>query len=439
MIHAAIAGVAVYKWRGRPEPDRLKADRLNRADGKGTRQMSDGANARSGRERALRPMLPRSRGEAHRASTPLELFFDLCFVVAVAQGGSQLAHALAAGHPGKGIGGYLVVFFAIWWAWMNFTWFASAYDTDDVAYRLATLVQITGALILAAGVPRLFDGQWLVGVLGYLVMRSALVAQWLRAAAGSTGSQRVVALRYARGIAFVQACWVLLLLLPHDLRGPLFPLLVVAELMVPVLAERDDQTTWHPEHIAERYGLFTLIVLGESVSAATVAVQSALDEHEAFGELLPIAAGGLLVCFSAWWIYFARPVHGYLRSNRQAFVWGYGHYLVLASAAAVGAGLEVAVEHAVGQAHISGRASAAVVTVPTAVYLFTVWALHARHGKRGAAQLLLPAASAAVLLCTLAGGSAAVPATGLVCAATVTVGLVLQYTTDLEDVPEPEG
>ena len=96
-------------------------------------------------------------------------------------------------------------------------------------------------------------------------------------------------------------------------------------------------------------------------------------------------------------------------------------------------------EHAVGQAHISGRASAAVVTVPTAVYLFTVWALHARHSKRGVAQLLLPAASAAVLLCTLAGGSAAVPATGLVCAATVTVGLVLQYTTDLEDVPEPEG
>ncbi|MBC3842034.1 low temperature requirement protein A [Streptacidiphilus sp. 4-A2] len=384
-------------------------------------------------------MLPRSRTEAHRASTPLELFFDLCFVVAVAQAGSQLAHALAAGHPGKAISGYAVVFFAVWWAWMNFTWFASAYDTDDVAYRLATLVQITGALILAAGVPRLFNGQWVVGVLGYVVMRLAMVTQWLRAAGSCTGAQRTVALRYAQGIAFVQVCWVLLLFLPHWLRGPLFPLLVLAELSVPVLAERDEQTTWHPEHIAERYGLFTLIVLGESVSAATVAVQSALDEHEALRGLLPIAVGGLLICFSAWWIYFARPVHGFLRSNRQAFAWGYGHYLVLSSAAAMGAGLEVAVEHAVGQAHISGRASASVVTVPTAVYLFTVWVLHARHTKRGVAQALLPAAAAVVLLCTLIGGSAAVLTTGLVCAGTVTLGVVLQYTTSLEDAPDPEG
>ncbi len=442
VIHAAIAGLAVSKWRGAPGPDRLKAATGRRAaccartdpahgrtgvDGKGTRQMSDGANARSNQDRALRRMLPRSRAEAHRASTPLELFFDLCFVVAVAQAGSQLAHALAAGHPAKGLTGYVVVFFAVWWAWMNFTWFASAYDTDDVPYRLATLVQITGALIMAAGVPRLFNGQLVVGVLGYLVMRFAMVAQWLRAAGSCTGPQRTVALRYARGIALVQACWVVLLFLPHVLRVPLFVLLWLAELLVPVLAERDEQTSWHPEHIAERYGLFTLIVLGESVSAATVAVQSALDEHDAFAELLPIAVGGLLVCFSAWWIYFARPVHGYLRSNRQAFAWGYGHYLVLASAAAVGAGLEVAVEHAVGQAHISGRAAAAVVTVPTAVYLFTVWALHARLGKRGLGQLLLPAASAAVLACTLIGGAAAVLATGLVCAATVGLGLVLQY------------
>ena len=393
------------------------------------------ADVDAGRERAVRRMLPRSRDEAHRASTPLELFFDLCFVVAVAQAGSQLAHALAAGHPGKGLGGYAFVFFAIWWAWVNFSWFASAYDTDDVAYRLATLVQITGALILAAGVPRLFDGQWAVGVVGYLVMRTALVGQWLRAAGSCTGAQRTVARRYAGGIAAVQVCWVVLLLLPHALHAPLLPVLVLAELAVPALAERDAQTTWHPEHIAERYGLFTLIVLGETVSAATVAVQSALDEHDAFGDLLPIAVGGLLICFSAWWIYFARPVHGYLKSNRQAFVWGYGHYLVLASAAAVGAGLEVAVEHAVGQAHISGRASAAVVTVPTAVYLFTVWALHARHTKRGVAQLLLPAASAAVLATTLIGGSAGVLAAGLVCAATLATGLVLQYATDLENPP----
>ncbi|WP_182442556.1 low temperature requirement protein A [Streptacidiphilus sp. PB12-B1b] len=393
--------------------------------------MSDGSNAATRAGSPLRRMLPRSRGEEHRASTPLELFFDLCFVVAVSQAGSQLAHALAAGHPGKGISGYLLVFFAIWWAWVNFTWFASAYDTDDVAYRVATLVQITGALILAAGVPRLFDGDRAVGVLGYVVMRCALVAQWLRAAHANTGAPRTVALRYACGVSCVQVGWVVLLFLPHGVQTALLPVLIVAELAVPPLAERHERTSWHPEHIAERYGLFTLIVLGESVSAATIAVQSALDEHDALRGLLPIAAGGLLICFAAWWIYFARPVHEYLGSNRQAFLWGYGHYLVLLSAAAIGAGLEVAVEHAVGSSGISARAAAAVVTVPTAVYLFSVWAMHSRYTKRGAAQAVLPTASVAVLAATLVGGAGAVLTAGLLCAATVAVGLSIQYHRDL--------
>ena len=82
-------------------------------------------------------MQPRDSDEEHRAATPLELFFDLCFVVAVAQAAGSLHHALAEDHLAQALVGYPMVFFAIWWAWMNFTWFSSAYDTDDVAYRLA--------------------------------------------------------------------------------------------------------------------------------------------------------------------------------------------------------------------------------------------------------------------------------------------------------------
>ncbi|MEY9963643.1 low temperature requirement protein LtrA [Streptacidiphilus sp. MAP12-16] len=388
--------------------------------------MSDRSNPGPALGTAVRRMVPRSRDEQHRASTPLELFFDLCFVVAVAQAGGQLAHALAQGHVWTGVSSYLFVFFAIWWAWMNFTWFASAYDTDDIPYRVATMLQITGALILAAGVPQLFAGHFAVGVLGYVVMRCVMIAQWLRAAENCGGAERAMALHYAVGIACAQACWVLLLFLPHSVRTPLLLLFVAFEIAVPVVAERRSQTNWHPEHIAERYGLFTLIVLGETVAAATVAVQSAVAEHNALGRLLPIAGGGLLICFSAWWIYFARPVHDYLRSNRQGFLWGYGHYLVFLSAAAIGAGLEVAVGQAVGQAHLSGRAAAAVVTVPTAVYLFTVWALHARFGKRGLAQMLvLPVAALGVLAVTPLGGPAGVLAAGLVCAVAVAVGLTL--------------
>lgn len=378
--------------------------------------------------RPLRPMVPRRRDEPHRSATPLELFFDLCFVVAVAQAGLQLVHALAEGHPSTGIAGYAFVFAGVWWAWMNFTWFASAYDCDDVPYRIATLVQIAGVLVYAAGVPRAFnDNDWTIAVGGYLIMRLALMTQWLRAAAAERGRARTTALTYAVGIASCQAAWAGLLLAPPGARHWLFLPVFAAELAVPLLAERHHETPWHAHHIVERYGLFTLIVLGETMAASTVAVQSALDEHRAVAELLPIAAGGLLIIFSAWWIYFAVPAHERLISNRQALPWGYGHVLIFGSAAAIGAGLEVAVEHAVGAAHISELAAGAAVTIPAAVFLLTVWLLHARHFQHGiGAQLTLPLAAVAVLGVSFAGGWA-VLASGAIMAATVAVGVMLTY------------
>ena len=95
----------------------------------------------------------RDPDEEHRASTPLELFVDLTFVVAVAQAAASLHHELVEGHVGDGVVGFAMAFFGVWWAWMNFTWFASAHDANDVPYRLLTLVQIAGALVYAAAVP----------------------------------------------------------------------------------------------------------------------------------------------------------------------------------------------------------------------------------------------------------------------------------------------
>lgn len=373
----------------------------------------------------MRRLVARSR-EEHRVASPLELFFDLCFVVAVAQAGVQLVHSVAEAHAAEGILNYAMVFFAIWWAWMNFTWFASAYDNDDVPYRLVTLVQISGVLVLAAGVGRAFeDHDWSLVVLGYVIMRLAMTAQWLRAARTATDAERATALRYAGGVALCQIGWLGLLFLPEPTRPWLFLVMAIAELSVPVYAERGFQTSWHPHHIAERYGLFTIIVLGETILAATVAVKSAADENDALGELLPIAVGGLLIVFSAWWIYFTVPIHGHLRSSRESFLWGYGHYLIFASAAAIGAGLEVAVEETVHKAHISTLAASAAVTLPTALYLISVWALHARHFKVGTAQqTVLPLAALAVVMCTFLGHWA-VPAAGAVSAVTVAVGVTL--------------
>ncbi|MBC2876034.1 MULTISPECIES: low temperature requirement protein A [Streptomyces] len=374
----------------------------------------------------LRRMTTRGRDEEHRVATPLELFFDLCFVVAVAQAGGQLVHALAEAHVGHGVQGYLMMFFAIWWAWMNFTWFASAYDTDDVLFRGMTLVQIAGVLVFAAGIPRAFDsGDFRVIWSGYLVMRLAMVAQWLRAGLSTAGRERRTALRYAAGVSACQVGWLGLLFLPDGAKPWLFLGMAICEMAVPVWAEHDHQTGWHPHHIAERYGLFTIIVLGETVSAATVAVQSAVDEHQALGTLLPIAAGGLLIIFAAYWIYFAVPIHLHLISNRQAFLWGYGHYLVFGSVAAIGAGIEVAIEEATGKAHVSTFAASGTVTLAVALFMFTVWLIHSRHQKRGLIQqAVLPVSALLVLACTFAGRWAVLLA-GAVATATVTVGVTL--------------
>src|SRR5580658_10592916 len=122
-------------------------------------------------------MTARDPNEAHRASTPLELFFDLTFAAAVAQAAEGLQQGLVDGNARHVLVVYPLVFFAIWWGWMNFTWFASAYDTDDVLYRIAVLVQMAGVLILAAGVPRALDHwDFSLMVVGYVVMRLAMVS-----------------------------------------------------------------------------------------------------------------------------------------------------------------------------------------------------------------------------------------------------------------------
>ena len=370
----------------------------------------------------FRVMTVRDPTEPHRSATPLELLFDLCFVVAIAQVAAQLHHAESSGQAATGVVSYGAVFFAIWWAWMGFTWFASAYDIDDAPYRLAAMVQIAGVLVLASGVPRAFtEHDFTIPVVGYTTMRLGLVSLWLRAARANPGRRRTT-LRYAAGIVTSQCGWIGWLFLPEGWHMPLFPVFCLFDMAIPIWAEVVGQTAWHPHHIAERYGLFTLIVLGESVLAATIAVQEALDSREATGGLYTVAAGGLLIVFSMWWLYFAKPSASFLTPNRAAFTWGYGHYLIFGSAAAVGAGLAVNVDHATHHSGISNAAAGAAVSVPVAAFLLVLHLLHIRpHHILGAHTLLMPGAAVVVLALPLTG--IAVLGTGITLAALVTVSV----------------
>ena len=344
-------------------------------------------------------MIGRSTDEQHRVSSSLELLFDLTFVVAVAQVASQLAHRIAGGEAASGIGPYCMVFFAIWWAWMNFTWFASAYDTDDVPYRLLTLIQMGGVLVLAAGVPTAFSGGNFTAItIGYLIMRVGLVSQWVRAAVEHP-ARRATALRYAIGISVVQVGWVSRLALPPGTEVWSFLVLAAADLSVPLWAERTGTTTWHPHHIAERYGLFTIIVLGESVAASAIGVQQGLDHSGLTLPLVTIAASGLVLLFALWWLYFLEPAGDALEAHRRfSYFWGYGHYFVFASLAALGAALEVAVERGAGQVGTADAVVEYAIAIPVAVYLVTLWALHAPVVDEPVIRPLAIAVSAALVL-----------------------------------------
>lgn len=372
----------------------------------------------------------RDPGEPHRTATSLELLFDLCFVIAVAQASGSLSTAVTGGHYLTGSLRFALVFFTIWWAWMNFTWFASAYDSDDVPYRLTVLVQITGSLILAAGVPRAFEeGDLRVITLGYTVLRTALAVLWLRAARSDHGRRRT-ALRFAAGVTGCQVGWVGLLFLPVSAQLPAIIGLIIAELSVPVWAQSAGMTPWHPHHIAERYELFTLIVLGESIAAAVAAIRSAFDHHNA-GALYLLAAGGLLMVFAMWWLYFARPAHTLLATTHQAhrkrFTWAYGHYLIFASAAAEGAGLAAYAHLIARRDGVPPPAAGAAVTIPAAIFLITVWAIHGRPDRRsGVDQLAFPAVAVAVLAGT--GSPAPALVAGLLAAALVVVVTVADRT-----------
>ncbi|WP_407361704.1 low temperature requirement protein A [Microbacterium sp. LBN7] len=344
-------------------------------------------------------MLPRDPAQPHRTASTLELFFDLVFVVAVSIASAQLHHALSHGDFLHGITSYAMLFFAIWWAWMNFTWFATSFDTDDWLYRVTTFVQMGGVLVFAAGIPRAFnEGDFTICVLGYVVMRVAMVAQWLRASR-SAGPLRAATKRYAFGIAAVQVLWILFLLIPSGaLQVTAFVVFALIEIGVPVFAEYRQQTPWHPHHITERYGLFTLIVLGESLLASANAIIDALDEVETLGPLIAISVLTLVVTASLWWIYFWPPHHRAISSFRNSLRYGYTHYFVFAAAAAFSAGIEVELDVLTHESHISNIAASFTVTIPIAVFLIGIWWIAIRENADRVVNTVVPVGALLVLL-----------------------------------------
>ena len=276
----------------------------------------------------VRRMAGRDPHEDHRVTTPLELLFDLTFVVAFGIAASEFAHLLAERHVGAGLTGFAFATFATCWAWINFSWFASAYDTDDWIYRLMTMLQMVGVIILALGLPQMYasiehgdhvDNTVLVA--GYVVMRIAL-GQWLRAARQDP-DHRPACLTYVTAVIVAQAGWIFLIF--ADTSVEVFFVLARGVDRGGVhgpIPGRDPQggTPWHDHHIVERYGLLTIIALGEGVVGTVASISAVVGEQGWSMDAVLVAVAGTGLTFGMWWTYFLVPSADLLHAHRGDLV-----------------------------------------------------------------------------------------------------------------------
>ncbi|RKO22828.1 low temperature requirement protein A [Pseudarthrobacter phenanthrenivorans] len=379
---------------------------------------------------AMARMGGRDPHEKHRAATPLELFFDLTFVIAFGVAGSQFAHEIAEAHVMAGLLGFSFAMFAVIWAWINFTWFASAYDTDDWIFRVVTMIQIVGVLILAMGIEPMFhslvDGHHVDNAVmagGYVIMRLALVSQWLRAARQDPG-RRETCLRYARYLALVQLGWIAVLFIEADVPATLAMIvpLVALEMAAPFAAERRTRTPWHAHHIAERYGLLAIIALGECLIGAIETLRAIVANHGWSVDAALVGFGGTALAFAMWWIYFMLPAGQALHMRRhRSFLFGYGHIPIFAAIAATGGGLHVAAYYIDNETGISAAAAVASVAIPVALFKGSVTWLYSV--MVGAARTVISVAAGVLAATAAAVGLAAAGASVPVCLLVIVLAL----------------
>ncbi|MEU8443467.1 low temperature requirement protein A [Streptomyces microflavus] len=383
-------------------------------------------------------MTGRDPEEHGRVSSPLELLFDLTFVVAVGTASTQFAELLAEGHAAHAVIAFLMAMFAISVAWISFSWFASAFATEDWLYRVLTMLQMIGVVVFSLGLPALFhsvdEGGHLelqAMVAGYVVMRIAMVLQWWRASREAPEFRRVC-LANIRWTVIAQVGWVVVgfTRLPIEAVFVAFIVLGALELALPLFTQGSaGGTPWHPHHVAERYGLFAIIVLGESV-VGTVASSGELlggaDGTAWTWNAIAVVVAGVGLTFGMWWVYFTTPFGDILvRRRNRGYLFGYGHIPLFIGVAGAGAGLHVAGLYLEHHTEISETAVVLALVLPVSLYLLVVYLLHSLLLSAGDRfHLLLIALSLAVLL-----ASALLAATGAPAAVCLIVAMLAPFVT----------
>ncbi len=284
----------------------------------------------------LRTLEP-TAGERH--ASWLELFFDLVFVLAVA----QVAKILTEHSDLGGMMKYLALFVPVWWSWVGYTFYADRFETDEAAYRILTFCGMLTVAALALCLESAFspagDTAFLVC---YVLVRGVLVVLYIRAAY-YVPLARSYCQQLIKGFGIAIGLWLASMFIPPPARYFVWAAAMLVELVTPFLnLKRVFELPFDRSHIPERFGLFTIIVLGEAVIAtANGASQTVWTVPTA-----ATAAIGFAMAASIWWINFDFVEDSAIKSRAllPRFVYLYGHFFIVASIVAIGIGVEHAIK-----------------------------------------------------------------------------------------------
>jgi low temperature requirement protein LtrA len=347
--------------------------------------------------------LQKADEHSDRHATWTELFFDLVFVAAVAQLADGLQHDVSL----DGAATFAGLFVPVWWAWTTYAYIGDLFDPDEGLFRLVLLGAMLFAAALAASIPSAFHGDTTGFVIAYACLRADLVALYAWAWK-SDPPVRPLAGPHAIGFGAGLTIWLSSLAVAAPGRYVIWAAAIALDLATGVITYlKTEDVPRQRSHMPERFGLFTLIVLGEAVIAVSVGTAHA---HWAL-ESVVTASLGFALAAGLWWLYFAHfdeavfdwALAGDMSARRRSFVYGYGHLLILPALAAVGVGIELAIEAATGEGS-TGHA-AAVLGVGMAVYLLGLATIQraAPRGLSNAAVAGRVAVAAAALVLALLG------------------------------------
>ena len=276
-----------------------------------------------------------------RHATWLELFYDLVFVVTV----SQLSHYLFHDVSLSNFFGFLFLFIPVWWSWIGTTFFATRFYSDDLGHRLLLLLQMGGAGAMAINISGAFNNTFSGFALSYAFMRLILVIEYVRVfrTIKSSESANPLVKRYIIGFSIAAIIWLISAFVPiTEIRFALWVIGLIIDFATPISTSKlTSKFSPHISHLPERMGLFTLIVLGESI----VGIVNGMTEQ--IWDIYSVieASLGLCISFSLWWLYFDStgklPIQILREKGRISLylIWLYSHFPLVVAITAVGVGI----------------------------------------------------------------------------------------------------